>query len=94
MPVTGRDADRRSRTLAWLGEHPEAAGLLLQYAREMASHGRVFGIKLIAERVRYEMALAGSPLKLNNDMTAYLGRWLVGQDPFLARYIRFRRAGG
>lgn len=87
-------SDRSGMTTDWIERNPEAAALLLQYAREMASHGRRFGVKLIAERVRYEMALAGSPLKLNNDMTAYIGRWIAEQNPFVGQYMHFRRADG
>lgn len=84
----------REAAESWLMDNPEAASLFLQYARELASRGRRFGVKLIAERARYEMALSGTPLKVNNNVTAYVGRWLVSQDPFLAGFISFRRTRG
>ena len=84
----------RDTTEDWINSHPAAARLFLKFARELASRGRKFGVKLLMERIRWECVVEGlreGEYRLNNNMTAYLGRWLIGQDASLERFIAFRQ---
>ena len=54
--------------------------------------GRRFGMKLLAERVRWEMTLRGGAedFKVNNSYISYCGRKLIEDDPRLAAHIKCR----
>lgn len=91
--------DLRRDTLHWIDTHPIAAQLFLRYAREIMAARKArgsrkgFGVKYLMERVRYECDLGGwkeSDYLLNNNMTPYLGRWLVQQEDGLKKFLKFR----
>lgn len=96
-PNPMNNAERRNLRLEaaqWIHEHPMAALMFLRFARELAGRGRRFGVGLLAERVRWEVALEGldeSKYKVNNDHRAYIARWLIDQDPSLEQWMRFRK---
>jgi len=82
----------REKTRQWIAENPRVARLFLKFAREMAEKGRRFGIGLITERVRWEARyIYDQEFKCDNDMRAYIARWLVTEDPTLEKYMRFRK---
>lgn len=86
----------REETANWIERHPAAANLLLCFARELAQRGRKFGIGLLAERLRWEVAIQGldrEEYKINNNHRAYIARWLIRQDPSLEPFMRFREVG-
>ncbi len=69
--------------------------LFRRLAQEAASRQRPFGMKALAERVRWEIAIAVSPgvagSKLNNIYVAYIGRELVQEMPSLKPLVKFRK---
>jgi hypothetical protein len=82
----------REATSAWISENRGVYSLFLKFAQEMASKGRCFGVKMLAERVRWEcLVLLNGDYKINNNYVAYIARRLVMEDPSLGRYIRFRK---
>jgi hypothetical protein len=84
-------ADLRHEAEAWILAHPVDAARFLTYAREMAFHGqRRLSMKMLMERVRWDLARERSSVRVNNNWTPYIGRWLIKQDPALEPLIRFR----
>jgi len=73
----------------------EVYQLFYSFAMERARAGRRFGVKALAERVRWEVALAhptkADDLKINNSHIAYLARDLARENPRLREFIEFRR---
>jgi hypothetical protein len=59
----------------------------------MMGRGRPFGVKLLAERVRWEVAYhwGEQQYKLNNNLTSYVARQLVHDLPALKPYLKFRK---
>lgn len=78
----------------WRKQNGEAIALYLRFARQMKASGRKhYGMKAIAERVRWEMTVGrtdGEAFKVNNNYTAYIARLLVELDPSLSGLFEFR----
>ena len=84
-----------ARAEAWIAANPRAVALFERYALQMATAGRKFGMKALAERVRWEASLATSgEFKVNNSYVAHVARWLVKKHPQLKGYMEFRHAEG
>ena len=80
----------------WMRENPEAMAIFERLAFAAADRGRKFGIKLLAERVRWEYTVEldqdpENTYKINNNYTAYIGRELIHRHPRLADFIELRR---
>lgn len=85
------DTTHRDKALAWIQENPKAMALFEHFAMEMAKRNRSFGMKLIAERVRWETAMAWSgDFKINNNYTSYIARELINRHPELSALIELR----
>jgi len=83
--------DLRVETARWIKKHPDVARLFLRYANALAQKERPFGMKLIAERVRWETYFNhGESYKISNNHTAYIARWIIAKDPSIENFIRFR----
>jgi len=83
--------DLRIETARWIKKNPEIARLFLRYANALARKGRPFGMKLIAERVRWETYFEkGESYKISNNHTAYIARWIIAEDPTIEEFLRFR----
>ena len=82
----------------WIDRNPRAFDLFLRFAREALRSNRPFGVKALAERVRWETRVRWSRdpsgFKWNNSFTAYLARDLVGVEPALGGLIETRRVHG
>jgi len=93
-PARENNPDRENlRALAadWIGKNPGVVALFMKYAKELQNMGRPFGVKLVAERVRYECLLTnGDGYRINNNLTAYVARHLIALDPELERFLHFR----
>lgn len=98
-PARVNNPDRknlRDDAADWIDRHPAAARMYVEIAHELAQVGKPFGIKLVAEQVRYRCHI--QQLKpsvdylINNNHVAYIARWLVTQVPALAGLIKFRTA--
>jgi hypothetical protein len=75
----------------WIKGNPDIANLFLQFAQQLAKKGKPFGVKLIAERIRWEFAIEKTEdFKINNNYPAYVARWLVFKDPQLEPLLSFR----
>lgn len=77
----------------WMREHPIAMDLFRRFAAELAVRRRRFGIKLLAERVRWECRTEGydeADFKINNNWSAYIARALVREMPALAELLECR----
>lgn len=77
-------------------ENPRAYALFLKYAMEMLRVNRRFGIKLIAERVRWEVRKTWNEeddrgFKLNNNHCPYIARQLIQDYPALEALIECRK---
>lgn len=92
-----QQAKLRAQAAAWIAANPQAFALFECFAKEMAGSGRRFGMKALAERVRWQVMATwdkdAEGFKLNNNLPAYLGRELVARHPELAAFIEFRRCG-
>ena len=79
----------------WVWANEPVVELFLRFAREakQARHGH-FGIKAIAERVRWEVYIArkeADPFKINNSYVSRLARLLVSREPSLKGLFEFRK---
>ncbi len=91
--------DLRDRATAWMRENPDAMAYFERFALEAASSSangrpRQFGIKFLAERVRWEIYLQRSAdfkFKINNNHVAYIARELVRRQPHLRDHLHFRK---
>ena len=88
--------EERYRT--WIEANPEVMELFRRFAVEALRQGRRFWVKLLAERVRWEMRMTWRQdrqgFKMNNSHTAYLARDLLREMPALERLIETRRVKG
>lgn len=75
---------------AWIKANPAGWHMFLAYARELVTQGRHFGVKLIAERVRYECHLTGVPYRLDNRAVSSLARFLIEEIPEARELIETR----
>jgi len=84
--------DLRGEAERWIDENPEAYALFVRFARERVTKGRRFGVKAIAERVRWEWDLEwDGEFKLNNNLTAYIARRLAADVPGVGALIETRK---
>lgn len=70
----------------------EVFSLFERYALELASRGKRFGFRLIAERVRWELMVTRSEEEwaVNNSYVPFLAREIVAKHPAMARLVEFR----
>lgn len=90
-----KQAKLRQAAADWVTANPQAFALFERFALEMAARGHRFGMKALAERVRWQVLATwekdAAGYRLNNNLTAYLGRELVARHPSLKPFIEFRR---
>jgi hypothetical protein len=91
VPNNPKKRDLRAEAESWMRARPEATALFMSYARDLAAKGKKFGVKLIAERVRYEHKIQGwADFAVNNNHTAYIARWMIAREPKLEQFLEFR----
>ena len=87
--------ERQYRAWRQTPESEAVMGHFRRLAQEAAARQRPFGMKALAERVRWEIARAGTPgetrCKLNNIYVPYIGRELVQAMPVLKPLVKFRK---
>ena len=88
-----RHAYLRLRAERWVDDNPEVWRLFVRFAEDLATLGRRFGIGQLAERVRWECAVAypDKEFKVNNSYRAYLARRLMDDVPTCRGLIEIRR---
>lgn len=76
----------------WMDSNPEIMHHFRKFSNQLRQTNRRFGMKLLAERVRWEIAISGdySDFKVNNNYVAYIGRRLIKEDPSMGKYINTR----
>jgi hypothetical protein len=74
----------------WIADNPAGWHMFLGFARELVAQGRHFSVKMIAERVRYECRLTGTPYKLDNRVVSSLARFVIEELPEAADLIETR----
>lgn len=103
LPLFDAIEEREARTYrekaeAWAKENPEVFKLFEKFALQAANRQRQFGMKALAEKVRWEAMMKWDKdeegFRINNSHTAYIGRMLVEKHPHLAQFIEFRKAQG
>lgn len=96
MEQLALETDRPTMAIAreWARRNPEAWAFMQAFAADMCSRGRRFGMKALAERVRWELAYSPRevPYKLNNSLVAALARLLIEADPRLEDFIETRKS--
>ena len=82
-----------ARAKEWMRTHPEAMDLFEKLAIQASQHRSRFGMKLLAERIRWEFQFErpdGEQFKLNNSHVAFIARELIQRHPHLADNIETR----
>ena len=83
--------DWEAKAALWMQSNPEAMALFERFTLEAGARGRRFGMKLVAERVRWECSIAkDGEWKINNSYTAAIARALIRKHPHLAKLIETR----
>lgn len=94
LPFVKRASIYEVAAAEWIDQHPAVFALFERFALDMASRGRRFGMKQLAERCRWEVLATWEKdeagYRINNNIVAYLGRELVKRHPHLAEYIETR----
>jgi hypothetical protein len=77
---------------AWIDANPAVFAIFERFALELAAEGRRFGIGLLTERVRWEVAFVyrRHDWKINNSHRAYIARALIRRHPQLAELVETR----
>lgn len=84
--------DLREKADIWISENPRFYELFKQYAAKLYDADQPFSIKLIAERVRWEVRIEWrGEFKISNDIVAYIGRRLAEDMPELNKVFKFRQ---
>ena len=90
-----QQAKLRKAAADWITANPQAFALFERFALEMAHRKRRFGMKALAERVRWQVMATwetdAEGFKLNNNLVSFLSRELIKRYPELGRYIELRR---
>jgi hypothetical protein len=85
----------RRKAALWIERNPHIFARFEYFAIEMARKEKRFGMKLLGERVRWELLITiekdAEGFRLNNNLISYLGRELVRRHPELAEFIEFRK---
>jgi hypothetical protein len=82
------DSDLRREAEKWIEDHPDVVAAFEQVALREAGKRRRFGMKMVAERVRWEFGY-----QFGNRYVAYIARHLVQKHPHIARWIRMAATG-
>ena len=92
-PPDAVDGPHRRDALAWMKSHPEAMRIFESLALQAASLGRKFGMKALAERVRWEFTITRNEAdwKVNNNYVSHITRELIRRHPHLSGFIELRR---
>lgn len=82
----------------WMVENPHVMDLYEHFALQAASTGKRFGVKLLTERIRWEVSIttrSGDDVyKINNNHSAYIARWLIHRHPSVRRVLSIRTSPG
>jgi hypothetical protein len=83
----------RKKALHWMANNMHVVRMFEEYGEELTSAGGSFGVNLLRERVRYEQVFAyGGEYKIPNDVSPYIGRYLLWKHPQWDRFMECRLA--
>ena len=71
----------------WAKLNPESWHLMARYTREMSMHARPFSINIVLSRVRWDCALMGKRLRMDNTLAPYIARKLRKEYPLCRDYL-------
>ncbi len=92
MPDRIKKYSLKAKAEKWMDGNPKAMNLFRDYAQQMMSRQRRFGIGLLTERVRWECKFKWTgEFKISNNHRAYIARRLIEETPELAKYIVLKR---
>jgi hypothetical protein len=87
------ELERKYRT--WLEDHREVFALFEKFSLQMLAHHRRFGMRMIQERVRWEIHTTWAPdrdgYRLNDHYPPYIARDLIKKYPGLGELIELRK---
>jgi hypothetical protein len=87
-----RGENLRIKAEEWIQDNPRLYELFKDYARQIYQSGQSFSVKLIAERVRWEVRVNwNGEFKVSNDLVAYIGRKLASDIPELKTIFKFKK---
>lgn len=89
----GGEVSLAEKAAEWMTSHPEAMGLFERLALQASMSGRRFGMKALAERVRWEYHVekGDESYKINNNFVSYIARELIRRHPELEAFIELRQ---
>lgn len=89
----GGEVSLAEKAAEWMTSHPEAMALFEVLALQASRGGKRFGMKALAERVRWEYHVERNDdsYKINNNYVAYIGRELIRRHPELGECIEMRQ---
>ena len=78
----------------WVAENQHVMELVLAWARERAAAGKEVSARLLVEELRHHIIVdaKGGDVRVPNDFSPLLSRWLVDQDERLREHITIRRS--
>lgn len=83
---------KRMKAIQWMKGHPHVVDMFRQFGRQMVQKTRCFGINSLRERVRWECVYEyGDGYKFPNDVSPYIARFLLWEDPRWGDYMRCKR---
>jgi hypothetical protein len=87
-------SDLRKAADKWMDRNPKVYGYFRHFACEAADRRQRFGMKALAERVRWECQVktTGADFKICNSYIAYIARRLIEELPYLEEFIELRCA--
>ena len=87
--------DLRREAEAWIAGNPHVYELFMRFSRELLAAGlKRFGISLITERVRWEVAIStrsDDGYRINNNHRPYIARKLIEDYPTLGGVLQLRQ---
>jgi len=85
----------KGKAWKWMNENPTAMNMFRDYAEQMRSRDRRFGIGLLTERVRWECKFKWQgDFKISNNHRAYIARRLIEEDSRLADLMVCKKVPG
>ena len=88
---------REERFRQFHERNPQVYAWLVNAARQVKARGRVVGMRLLIERLRWEIALsidrAGDAWRINNDYAPRFARLIMAQEGDLAGFFETRERG-
>lgn len=87
-----------ARYRRWRDANPAVFAIFYNFAAQLLARNRPFGIRLLSNRVRWEVHMHiekdDEGFRINNNLTPYLARDLMRRMPGLKKLIQTRHVDG